>query len=77
MRGHSSASATISSWTSAIAEVLRDALDPAGLTERKVCTLKIRRSRQRPEGRPSNWYVWCDAILGSLRLSEAVRAIEA
>lgn len=59
-----------------VAEALRDALDPAWLKQWKVGPLKVRRSRQRPEGYLSNGCVWCDAILGSFPLSEAVREIE-
>lgn len=59
-----------------VAGALRDTLDPAWLKERKVGPLKVRRSRQRPEGYLSNGCVWCDIILGSFPLSEAVREIE-
>ncbi|MDA8332023.1 MAG: hypothetical protein M0027_12665 [Candidatus Dormibacteraeota bacterium] len=58
-----------------VAEALRDALDPAWLKERQVGPLKVRRSRQRPEGYLSNGCVWCDTILGSFPLSEAVGEI--
>ena len=58
-----------------VAEALRDALDTAWLKERKVGSLKVRRSRQRPEGYVSNGCVSCDTILGSFPLSEAVAKI--
>jgi len=57
------------------AEALREVLDPAWLKERQIGPIKVRRSRQRPEGYLSNGCVWCDTIVGSFPLMEAISGI--
>jgi hypothetical protein len=59
----------------AVAEALRDALGPAWLHQQQIGPIKVRRSRQRPDGYLSNGCVWCDTIVGSFPLSEAVGEI--
>jgi hypothetical protein len=57
------------------AEVLREVLNPAWLHQQQIGPIKVRRSRQRPAGYLSNGCVWCDTIVGSFPLSEAVSGI--
>ncbi len=54
---------------------LRDALDPGWLRLHFIGPLKVRSSRQRPEGYISNGCHSCDAIVGSYPLREAVEKI--
>ncbi len=58
-----------------VAAALEDVLDPAWLKQQQIGPLKVRRSRQRPDGYLANGCVWCDTIIGSYPLSEAVGAI--
>lgn len=58
-----------------VGEALRDALDPVWLREHLVGPLKVRTSRQRPEGYISNGCHACDAMVGSYPLREAVERI--
>lgn len=58
-----------------VGEALRDALDPVWLREHFAGPLKVRTSRQRPDGYMSNGCHACDAIVGSYPLHEAVAKI--
>jgi hypothetical protein len=59
----------------AVAEALQEALDPAWLRQHHIGPIQLRRSRPRPEGYVSNGCVWCDTIIGSSPLIEAIAEI--
>jgi hypothetical protein len=58
-----------------VGEALREALDPGWLKQHFIGPLKVRSSRQQPEGYMSNGCIWCDTIIGAYPLREAVEKI--